>query len=163
MAPIYSVKVLGWEKDVYSGWVSQSNLVAGILGLLFVGFIAERWGPRRVFILVMISITAIALTMLVLQPQWGAGLILIGFIFVFKSVNTLRLATGGAVAMTLCTPAVAASQYTLLVAFINFGNMAASASLGWLDSLGGIPAMFAAMAMCGIVGAAFAIAAKVGR
>lgn len=163
LAPIYSVEILGWKKDIYSGWVSQSNLVAGVLGLLFFGLIAERWGARRVFILVMISMAATALTMLALQPHWGTGLILIGFIFVFKTLNTLRLAMGSAVAMTLCTPAVAASQFTLLVAFINFGNMAASASLGWLDSLGGIPAMFTAIVVCGLTSAAFAFASKVGR
>lgn len=163
LAPIYSVEILGWEKDIYSGWVSQSNLVAGVLGLLFFGLIAERWGARRVFILVMISMAATALTMLALQPHWGTGLVLIGFIFVFKSLNTLRLAMGSAVAMALCTPAVAASQFTLLVAFINFGNMSASASLGWLDSLGGLPAMFTAMVVCSLTGAALAFAAKVGR
>lgn len=163
LAPIYSVEYLGWEKDTYSGWVSQSNLVAGILGLLFFGLIAERWGARRIFILVMITIVAAALTMLALRPHWDVGLILIAFIFVFKPLLTLRLATGAAVAMTLCSPAVAASQFTLLMAFINFGTMSASASLGWLDGLGGIPAMFAAMAVCGVTGAAFAFAAKVGR
>lgn len=163
LAPIYSVEILGWKKDIYSGWVSQSNLVAGVLGLLFFGLIAERWGARRVFILVMISMAATALTMLALQPHWGTGLILIAFIFVFKTLNTLRLAMGSAVAMALCTPAVAASQFTLLVAFINFGNMAASASLGWLDSLGGIPAMFTAIVVCGLTAATFAFASKVGR
>ena len=162
-APIFSVQILGWEKDVYSGWVSQSNLVGGILGILLFGFVAERWGARRVFILTMLINTAIALTMLALQPHWAIGLILIGFIFVFKSLNTLRQVTAGAVSMALCTPAVAASQFTLFMAFLNFGNMAASASLGWLDSLGGIPAMFTAMAVCGLTAAAFAFAAKAGR
>ena len=163
LAPIYSVEILGWKKDIYSGWVSQSNLVAGVLGLLFFGLIAERWGARRVFILVMISMAATALTMLALQPHWSTGLILIAFIFVFKALNTLRLAMGSAVAMTLCTPAVAASQFTLLVAFINFGNMSASASLGWLDSLGGLPAMFTAIVVCSLTSASFGFFAKVGR
>lgn len=163
MAPIYSVEILGWEKDTYSGWVSQANLVTGILGLLFFGLIAERWGARRVFIVVMVSMAATALTMLALQPHWGTGLILIGFIFVFKALMTLRLATGSAMAMALCTPAVAASQFTLMIAFVNFGIMSASALLGWLDGLGGIPAMFTAMALCGLTAAGFAFAAKVGR
>ena len=163
LAPIYSVEILGWEKDIYSGWVSQANLVAGVLGLLFFGLIAEQLGARRTFILVMVSVAASALTMLALQPHWGTGLVLIGFIFFFKALNTLRLAMGSAVAMALCTPAVAASQFTLLVAFINFGNMSASASLGWLDSLGGIPAMFFAMAVFGLSAAVLAFVAKVGR
>lgn len=163
LAPIYSVEILGWEKDTYSGWVSQANLVAGILGLLFFGLISERWGARRTFILVMVSVAATALTMLALQPHWGTGLILIVSIFVLKALLALRLATGSAMAMVLCTPAIAASQFTLMIAFVNFGIMSASASLGWLDSLGGIPAMFAGMAVWGLIAAAFAFAAKVGR
>jgi PAT family beta-lactamase induction signal transducer AmpG len=101
--------------------------------------------------------------MLMLQPIWANGLVLIGFIFASRSLNTFRLVAGGAVSMSLCTPAVAASQFTLLVAFINFGNMTAGASLGWIDSLGGIPAMFTALALCSLIAAAFAFAAKVGR
>jgi MFS transporter, PAT family, beta-lactamase induction signal transducer AmpG len=163
LGPIYSVEILGWQKNDYSSWASQSNLVAAILAILVFGLIVQRWGARRIYILAMVSVAAIALAMLMLQPIWANGLVLIGFIFVSRSLNTFRLVAGGAVSMALCTPAVAASQFTLLVAFINFGNMAAGASLGWIDSLGGIPAMFTALAVCGLLSAAFAFAAKVGR
>ena len=163
LGAIYSVEILGWEKDTYSGWVSQSNLVAGILGMLLFGAIADRWGPRRVFVLALVSLAGLALGMLALQPLWANGLILICFLFAFKSVVSLRSIASGAASMALCNPVVAASQFTLFMACLNFGNMAASASLGWLDSAGGIPAMFTAMAVCGLVGAAFAFAAKVGR
>lgn len=65
--------------------------------------------------------------------------------------------------MRLCTPAVAATQFAVFMAILNLGRAVASASLGWLDSLGGIPAMFAAMALCALITAALAFAAKVGR
>jgi MFS transporter, PAT family, beta-lactamase induction signal transducer AmpG len=163
IGPVYSVQILGWEKNVYSGWASQSNLVAGILGLILFGFIAERWGAGRLFIVSMFSMTALALAMLLLQPLWANGLILIGFIFTSRSLHTLRSVASGTLGMAHCAPAIAASQFTLFMACINFGNMSAAASLGWLDSLGGIPAMFTAMAVCGLIAAAFAFAAKVGR
>ncbi len=163
LGPIYSVQILGWEKNDYSGWASQSNLVAALLAILVFGLIVQRWGARRIFILAMVSMATIALAMLMLKPIWANGLILIGFIFASRSLITLRLAAGGAVSMALCTPAVAASQFTLLVAFISFGNMTAGALLGWIDSLGGIPAMFTALAVCSLTAAAFAFAAKVGR
>jgi MFS transporter, PAT family, beta-lactamase induction signal transducer AmpG len=163
MAPIYSVRMTGWEKDVYSSWVSQANLAAGLLGLVLFGFLAERWGPRRMLIVTMVSFALAALTLLALQAHWASGLLLITTIFVFKGLNTLRAVSAGAVSMGLCAPAVAASQFTLFMAMINLGNTAASASLGWLDAIGGIPAMFAAMAASALTGAAFAFAAKVGR
>lgn len=163
LAPIFSVRMLGWEKDVYSGWVSQANLAAGLLGILLFGLIAERWGARRMLILTMIAVAATALTILALQAHWANGLILIAAIFIFKGLNTLRSVTTGAVSMGLCAPAVAASQFTLFMALINLGNTVASASLGWLDRVGGIPAMFTAIALSGLTAAAFAFAAKVGR
>jgi len=49
------------------------------------------------------------------------------------------------------------------MAILNLGRSAASASLGWLDRLGGIPAMFSAMVICSLIAAVFAFAAKVGR
>ncbi|NJS15211.1 MAG: AmpG family muropeptide MFS transporter [Sphingopyxis sp.] len=65
--------------------------------------------------------------------------------------------------MRLCAPAVAATQFAVFMAIANLGRAMGSASLGWLDSLGGIPAMFTAIAVCGLIAAAFATAAKVGR
>lgn len=163
MAPIYSVRLLGWENDVYSGWSSQASLAAGLMGIVLFGIMAERWGARRMLIVALIAFATTALSILALQAHWTNGLILIAAIFTFKGLNTLRQVTGGTVAMMLCSPAVAASQFTLIMAMNNFGNASGSALLGWLNSLGGISAMFIAMAIYTLAGAGFAFAAKVGR
>jgi MFS transporter, PAT family, beta-lactamase induction signal transducer AmpG len=163
MLPIFSVRMVGWEKDMYSSWTSQSNLIAGLLSLLVFGFLSERFGPRRMLIVTMVSLAGTALILFALQPFWANGLILIVAIFALKSLNNLRAVTGGAVSMALTSPAVAASQFTLFMATVNLGNMSGSASLGWLDGLGGIPAMCGAIAACSLTAAAFAFAAKVGR
>jgi PAT family beta-lactamase induction signal transducer AmpG len=163
MAPIYSVRILGWENDVYSGWTSQANLAAGLMGIVLFGIMAERWGARRMLIIALIAFAVTALSILALQAHWTNGLILIAAIFIFKGLNTLRFVTAGTVAMMICNPAVAASQFTLIIAMNNFGNASGSALLGLLDSLGGIPAMLIAIVIYTLVGAAFAAAAKVGR
>ncbi len=163
LAPIYSVRMLGWENDIYSGWSSQANLVGGLAGALMFGFIAERSGPRRVLVLTLIGYALAAMAMLALQGYWASSIALIAAIFIFKGLNVMRSVTAGSVAMTLCTPAVAATQFSLFMAIQNLGNSAGSASLGMLDSLGGIPAMFTAMAVLSLLAAAFAFAAKVGR
>lgn len=104
-----------------------------------------------------------AAAMVALQGFWTNPAAFIGAIFLFTALTFLRSVTGGSLAMRLCTPAVAATQFAVFMAIFNLGRAIASASLGWLDSLGGIPAMFAAMAVCALVTAAFAFAAKVGR
>ena len=87
----------------------------------------------------------------------------IAAIFMFNALVVLRGVTSGSLAMRLCTPTIAATQFAVFMAILNLGRTIASASLGWLDSLGGIPAMFTAMVVCSLLAAAFAFAAKVGR
>jgi MFS transporter, PAT family, beta-lactamase induction signal transducer AmpG len=163
LAPLFATNILGWEKAIYSGWVGQANLVAGLVCVFIFGAAASHWGARRLFIGCALMTSAGAAAMVALQGFWTNPAVFIGAIFLFTALTFLRSVTGGSLAMRLCTPAVAATQFAVFIAIFNLGRAIASASLGWLDSLGGIPAMFAAMAVCALVTAAFAFAAKVGR
>ena len=163
LAPLFAANILGWEKNIYSGWSSQAMLVAGLASALMFGLAASRWGARRMFILSALLAAATALAMLGLRDQWTNPVFLTAAIFIFTALAFLRGVAGGALAMRLCTPAIAATQFAVFMAILNLGRTIASASLGWLDSLGGLPAMFTAMAICSLIAAAFAFAAKVGR
>ncbi len=163
LAPLFAANELGWQKDVYSGWSGQAQLVAGVAGALLFGVAATRWGARRMFIVGAVLAGTFALAMLTLQDRWADPSLFIAAIFIFTALAVLRAVTMGSLAMRLCTPAIAATQFAVFMALLNLGRAGASFSLGWLDSLGGIPAMFAAMAVCSLTAAAFAIAAKVGR
>lgn len=163
LAPLFATNILGWEKAVYSGWAGQANLVAGVVCVFFFGAAASQWGARRLFIGCALITSGCAAAMVALQDFWANSAVFVGAIFLFTALTFLRSVTGGSLAMRLCTPAVAATQFAVFMAILNIGRAIASASLGWLDSLGGIPAMFTAMAVCALVTAAFAFAAKVGR
>lgn len=163
LAPLFSANILGWEKATYSGWASLAQLVAGLAAAVFFGNAANHWGARRSFILCSLATAAVALGMLALKADWTNSIFFISSIFLFNALFVLRAVAAGSLSMRLCTPAVAATQFAVFMAILNLGRTFASASLGWLDSLGGIPAMFTAMAVCGAVAAWFAFAAKVGR
>lgn len=163
LAPLFGVQLLGWAEDNYAGWSGQANLVAGILGALLFGFMAERWGARRMFIWAHLLTAAAAAGLLLVATEWSVPAVLIVAIFVFTSLQVFQTVTLSAVAMRCCAPAVAATQFSLFMASSNIGISVASASLGTIDLLGGIPAMVVALIGTGVIGAAFAIAAKVGR
>lgn len=163
LAPLFAVNVLDWEKATYSGWSSQAMLFSGVIALVFFGLAAERWGARRMFIVAALMTAACALAILGLQAHWTNPALFITVIFAFSALLLLRSVSAGSLAMRLCTPAIAATQFAVFMAILNLGRTLASASLGWLDSLGGIPAMYTAMIVCSLLAAAFAFAAKVGR
>lgn len=163
LAPLFSTEILEWEKATYSGWSSQAGLVAGIAGGLIFGVAAGRWGARRMSIVGLLGFAALGLIMGALESHWQTPTLFIVAIFAVALLRTLNLVTLGSLGMRLCVPAIAATQFAVFMAIANLGKVLASASLGWLDSLGGIPAMFAALAVCSLTGAAFAFAAKVGR
>jgi len=74
---------------VYSGWSGQANLAAGIIGALLFGFMAERWGARRMLI-VSHLLTAAAAAGLLLVSDWSVPSVLIAAIFVFTTLQVFR-------------------------------------------------------------------------
>lgn len=161
--PLFAADVLGWEKDTFTGWSSQAQLLAGLPAALLFGFAAARWGARRTFIIAAVLTGMASLAMLALQSHWGNPAVFIGLIFVTEIVRALRLVGGGALSMRLCTPAIAATQFAVFMAVLNLGTVIGGFTLGWLDGIGGIPAMLSGAALCSFVGAALALTAKVGR
>lgn len=74
---------------VHSGWSRQANLAAGIIGALLFGFMAERWGARRMLI-VSHLLTAAAAAGLLLVSDWSVPSVLIAAIFVFTTLQVFR-------------------------------------------------------------------------
>lgn len=163
MAPLHGSRALGWVDATYANWSARAGLIAGIAGLLVLGRLVGRWGARRSFIGAHAACAIAAAVLVVTLPGSTAPLLLITAIFTFGGIDILRSISASAVAMRLCTPAVAATQFSLFMAIWNIGISAGSATLGTLDALGGTTAMALAIVVSGSVGAGFAALAKVGR
>lgn len=163
LAPIYAATTLGWGDNIYSNWSGQANLVAGIAGAVAFGFLAEHWGARRLYTAAHILSATAAFAFLMLLSGGLAVTFFIAAIFVFTSLTVLMSVTASAVAMRCCVPAVAATQFSLFMAINNLGISMSSASLGFLDRMGGIQAMVIALIAVGALGAVFTYAAKLGR
>ena len=163
LAPLHGTRVLGWVDATYANWSATANLVAGIAGVLALGGLASRWGARRSFVCAHLASAVAAAMLVVLLPGSQAPLLLIAAIFAFSAIDIMRSIAASAVAMRLCTPAVAATQFSLMMAIWNIGISAGSATLGSLDRMGGTTAMAAAIIISGGIGAAFAAMARTGR
>ena len=163
LAPLHATRAVGWVDATYANWTARAGLLAGIAGILVFGGLASRWGPRRSFVASHLACAIAAAALVVLLPNSTAPMVLIVAIFVFALIDIMRSIAASAVAMRLCTPAVAATQFSLMMAIWNIGISAGSATLGKLDALGGTTAMAAAIVVSGSVGAGFAALARGGR
>ena len=163
LAPLHGTRILGWVDATYANWSATANLAAGIAGVAVLGGLASRWGARRSFIGAHLASALAAATLVVLLPESTAPLLLIVTIFAFSAIDIMRSIAASAVAMRICTPAVAATQFSLMMAIWNIGISGGSAMLGSLDRIGGTTAMAAAIVISGTVGASFAAMARTGR
>ena len=163
LLPLLGVRALGWTDDTFANWAGRANLSAGLLGVFVFGFLTESLGPRRTFMLAMVAMAIAGVTFLGLLPLAHGPALLVAAIFVFIALDNLRTVSSAALAMRLCVPAVAATQFSLMMAVANLGISAASAGLGTLDRLGGIPAMLVALTVMGVASAAVALLARAGR
>jgi len=150
--PVVAAETADWSQDRISGMMAAGSLVAGLLAVAVYGLIVGHAGVRRSMMGGYALMLATTLVVLALAPAWPDGWPLAMLMLVSDPINFFLAVCAGTVAMQLCTPAVAATQFTLYMATVNLGRTIGSGLLGPLDSLGGGVAMIGGMAAVGLAG-----------
>lgn len=150
--PVYFVQKLGWSQEDYSQLSGALGAGAGVLGALVGGFLVDRIGVRRQVLVTAVLISSLCFS--VGHSPWlststaAASLFLMctEFLMAAQVVATFSLF------MRLCSPAVAATQFTLYMAATNL-TRAQSAKIGSvLEGFGyGFGAIYIAMAIAMLV------------
>lgn len=143
--PLIAVNIGGWTDTEFSALSGSANLVAGILGVLVFGIVADKLGSRLAAIIGFGLVGSAVAIYLMAQPAWGAAILVQAAALGFLSLYMLVQVSICASAMKVCSLKVAATQFTLFMAISNLGITLASAALGPLTALGGYPAILAAM------------------
>ena len=120
--PILAANYVGWSTTEFTAVNSIVQLGVGVIGLFAGGWIVVKLGSRTVmaacFALLAVEFLAIGL----LQAEWSEPLMLTAIIWgselfgIFLAIAMIPLA------MQICTPAVAATQFTIYMAVANFGR-----------------------------------------
>ena len=120
--PVLFTQTVGWELDEWTSFYATLTFVGGIFALLLGGWIVEKLGVERAILGASIFGVALMLVMGSTQSMWGNGWYSAGFVvlndaaFLFYSIAMIPLC------MRLCSPAVAATQFTIFMAIGNFGR-----------------------------------------
>jgi PAT family beta-lactamase induction signal transducer AmpG len=153
----------GWNEARIGGLQGLGNLVAGAVGVLIGGWLADNIGPRRFGVFVAAAVIAMAAGMIALSSRWADPDLLIAFIVGWVVLDVLIKVALLPIAMRLCDLTVGATQFAIYMAVANLGITVASALLPGLHALGGYRAMFGFVALAYALAVPFLLAARVGR
>ena len=124
----------------YIGGVA--SLVAGFICIFVVGTLGDKFGKKKIIVVLLLIQCAMTILGLLFQDYWSQ----LNFLYsaaILAAVTRYGLLTLiAAIAMSMCNPRVSATQFTLYLAFTNLGMAVASSLVGSLDNFGGFSASF---------------------
>ncbi|WP_120076355.1 MFS transporter [Aurantiacibacter odishensis] len=120
--PVLFQETGGWKLTEYTSFISTLGFVSGVTGLVVGGWLTEKIGAQRTLIFcLVIGIVAMA-AMGFAQPYWSNPRVLVAFMVTMDMMQIFYFIAGITMAMRLCSPAVAATQFTIYMASGNFGR-----------------------------------------
>lgn len=150
--PLIGANYVGWDVAQISALTATSGLVAGVLAMTLGGWLGDRYGAKRISIMWCAVQLSMAAVMYLGQPYWSNPVWFIVFVFSWIALDLLLTVAALPIAMRLCDPKVAATQFTIYMAVSNFGISFGAFMLGQTDAMGGLATIFL------IVGGGVAIA-----
>jgi len=135
LLPIFTIQKLGWTDTLFSQIFSITTLVGGVLGMFIGGPLVDFFGGKRM-IYIYLSCTVLIISVFALTPSyWVNEMMVFGFIALYYLFTTFLIIGLFAVSMKLCWKVIAATQFTLFMAFANIGRALGSGLVGTLTSI----------------------------
>ncbi|ALE16318.1 AmpG permease [Altererythrobacter epoxidivorans] len=151
--PVLATKYVGYSTSAYTGIASLSALATGLFGLFIGGWLVAKVGKGRI-LAINFSLLAILLIGVALIPEyWSNPAVLYALVWGIDLFGIMIAIAMIPLAMQVCSPSVAATQFTIYMALGNFGRpigasiVAATSSLDPQLMFGTIGAIMIAAAL----------------
>lgn len=128
--PVIAVQELGWSDEQYSGILSGSQLLGGLLGMFLGGYLIDRFGKKKMLVLILLLLVVVFVLFAGLSFLWEQVPFFTGFIFIYCLLRTFANISFFALAMQLCWKQMAATQFTLYMTLMNLGMSIGSYLMG---------------------------------
>lgn len=120
--PVLAKQAGGWSLSDYTNLISTAQLAVGLLGLVIGGWAVDAIGAQRSVIIVFAIQIAAAIAFALAHSRWAEGSVLTGYFIVGEFISTFTSITLIPICMRICSPSVAATQFTIYMAVSNFGR-----------------------------------------
>ena len=122
LLPIITSTQTGWSSSDYTDATSAAQFLAAGLGLVFGGWVVSKLG-FRVAISLGYALTALTYVIFGLnEAAWNDSAVILAFLRIAEICAIFLSIAMIPAAMQLCSPMVAATQFTLYMAVANFGR-----------------------------------------
>lgn len=155
--PVLVVQYAGWGGSDYTDIMSSVGLFTGIFGLLLGGLLVDLAGARRSMTAGFAVLALLLAGMGLLHDRWDESWLLISFFVAFEIAGIIVTIATIPICMRMCSPQVAATQFTIYMALANLGRPIGA----WISALTageGLPApMYFVLAGLALVSALIAL------
>jgi PAT family beta-lactamase induction signal transducer AmpG len=149
--PVFTVQSLGWTDAGYSQFAGGPALIAGAVGAVSGGWLADRLGRRRVVRGAVLGIMGTFLLFGLSKPWWSTTGVVVAFLLLGMFFDmTLRMALQ-AIYMDTTSEAVMATQFTIYMTLGNMSNVVGSGVITPLDALFDAQSIFFWAAGLGVI------------
>lgn len=145
VTPVIGVSQAGMSESQLTALTGLAQLIAGLLGLTAGGWLGTKYGAKRTIIGMLSCWVVFNLGMVLSVEAWSDPAFSRFFIPTWFALDTLLTVATMPIAMRLCSPAVAATQFTIYMAINNFGISSGTVLFGLADRFGGIVNVFPVM------------------
>lgn len=132
--PVFTIQEAGWSNEGFSKIFSVVNITSGLLGIVAGGFLADRFGKRRMISIYLVFFVGVFAAMVMLKSYWNREFIIIGFMALYYVLYVFISIASFAIGMELCWCRVSATQFTLYMAMSNMGRAFGAYLLGPLQA-----------------------------
>ncbi|MEO8845413.1 MAG: MFS transporter [Kofleriaceae bacterium] len=113
---------LGWTADDYASLLGGPALIAGLLGALAGGFLADLVGHRRLAALATVLLAGFYLAWSLLESHWGSRPFVYSLCWIEPFLIGVLTVSLFALCMDISWTAIAASQFAIYMALSNFSS-----------------------------------------
>jgi MFS transporter, PAT family, beta-lactamase induction signal transducer AmpG len=135
LLPVFTIQAVGWTDQEYAHVFSITSIVAGFLGMLAGGALADLFGKKRMITIYLICMILLVAAMAFFRIYWSNAFLVTGFISTYITLWVFLSVAVFATGMELCWKRVAATQFTLYMAISNLGKAVGSGLLGPLHKV----------------------------
>jgi len=135
LLPIFTIQELGWTNTSYSQVFSTTSIVGGFFGMFVGGALVDFFGDKRMITIYLIISAIIIFTLGLSSNLWQNDKFIFAFILLYYLFYTFLCIGMFAASMKLCWKVVAATQFTLFMAFSNMGRAVGSGLVGTLKDM----------------------------